>query len=80
MKFEDHPNGWADAKTMYSATEGWAEQETLTKSCQCIQHARAHLSNAQNLNEIGMEGHAFFTLGCALNSLVNHVDGRHDPL
>lgn len=61
--------------------QDWAERETATKSCRCIQHAREHLSHAQNLNELGgMEGHAFFTLGCALNSLINHVDGRHDPL
>jgi hypothetical protein len=26
-----------------------------------------------------MEGHAFFTLGCAVNSLINHADGKHDP-
>lgn len=58
----------------------WAEAETLTKTCQCIQHARYHLSQAQKLNEVeGMQGHAFFTMGCAVNSLINHADGKHDP-
>jgi hypothetical protein len=27
-----------------------------------------------------MGGHAFFTLGCAVNALINHVDGKHDSL
>jgi hypothetical protein len=63
-------------------TEEWAERITKTKTCHCVQHAREHLSNAQNLMENygdTMGGHAFFTLGCALNSLINHVDGNHDP-
>jgi hypothetical protein len=71
--------GWMSY--MPESLEDWAEAQTLTKSCRCIQHAREHLSNAQSLNEVeGMEGHAFFVLGCALNSLINHVDGKHNPL
>jgi hypothetical protein len=66
---------------MSESTQEWAERITKTKDCPCIAHAREHLSNAQNLNEVeGMAGQAFFVLGCALNSLINHVDGVHDPL
>jgi hypothetical protein len=58
----------------------WAEAQTLTKTCLCIKQARIHLSNAQKLNEVdGMNGHAFFILGCAINSVIDHVDGKHDP-
>lgn len=59
----------------------WCESETLTKTCPCVQHARYWLAQAQRLNEVeGMEGHAFFTMGCAVNVLINHVDGKYDPL
>jgi hypothetical protein len=59
---------------------GWVEAETQTTTCRCIQKARLYLDEAQKLNEIdGMGGHAFFTLGCAVNALINHADGDHDP-
>lgn len=46
--------------------------------CDCIHWARTYLACAQKLNELeGMDGHAFFTLGAALNMMINHVEGTH---
>jgi len=68
-------------ETDLQSDEEWAQEVTLTQSCQCVQHARVHLSQAQKLNEVdGMQGHAFFIMGCAVNSLINHIDGKHNSL
>lgn len=38
-----------------------------------LEVAKHYLAQAQSLNEIeGMQGHAFFTLGCAVNYLIKH--------
>jgi hypothetical protein len=40
-----------------------------------LELARLYLANAQSLNELeGMGGHAFFTLGCAVNKLIEHAE------
>jgi hypothetical protein len=38
-----------------------------------IKAAREYLEQAQGLNEAEMQGHAFFTLGCAVNMLIEHL-------
>lgn len=75
------PYDAADGQKHWDETaDALARIEEGTLPCPCIEHARYHLSRAQKLNEIeGMAGHAFFTLGCAINSLINHIDGKHDP-
>lgn len=43
-----------------------------------LENAKRYLGMAQSLNESGFVEQAFFVLGCALNKVIEHLEGGEE--